>query len=145
MYTGLLHLQNSLRWVILIALIVSIFKLFTQKDALKSSKTLLISTHISLLIGLYHYIVGPLGIKMIQSAGMGATMKDAASRFWAVEHVFTMLIAIILITIGHIKYKKTLKPSPTRILYVIALILIILAIPWPFREGIGRPLFPGMG
>jgi uncharacterized membrane protein len=145
MYTGLLHLQNSLRWVILIALIVSIFKLFNKKDALKSSKILLISTHISLLVGLYHYIVGPLGIKMIQSAGMGATMKNATSRFWAVEHVFTMLIAIILITIGHIKYKKTLKPSPTRILYVIALILILLAIPWPFRAGIGRPLFPGMG
>ena len=97
------------------------------------------------MVGLYHYIVGPLGIKMIQSAGMGATMKNATSRFWAVEHVFTMLIAIILITIGHIKYKKTLKPSPTRILYVIALILILLAIPWPFRAGIGRPLFPGMG
>jgi uncharacterized membrane protein len=145
MYTGLLHLQNSLRWVILIALIVSIFKLFTQKDALKSSKILLISTHISLLVGLYHYIAGPLGIKMIQSAGMGATMKNASSRFWAVEHVFTMLIAIILITIGHIKYKKTLKSSPTRILYVIALILILLAIPWPFRAGVGRPLFPGMG
>jgi hypothetical protein len=145
MYTGLLHLQNSLRWVILIALIVSIFKLFNKKDALKSSKILLISTHISLLVGLYHYIVGPLGIKMIQSAGMGATMKNATSRFWAVEHVFTMLIAIILITIGHIKYKKTLKPSPTRILYVIALVLILLAIPWPFRAGIGRPLFPGMG
>jgi len=145
MYTGLLHLQNSLRWVVLFFLIVSIIKLFTQKDALKSSKALLISTHISLLVGLYHYIVGPLGIKMIQSAGMGATMKNATSRFWAVEHVFTMLIAIILITIGHIKYKKTLKPSPTRILYVIALILILLAIPWPFRAGIGRPLFPGMG
>lgn len=145
MYTGLLHLQNSLRWVVLIALIISIFKLFTQKDALKSSKALLISTHISLLVGFYHYIVGPLGIKMIQSAGMGATMKNATSRFWAVEHVFTMLIAIILITIGHIKYKKTLKPSPTRILYVIALVLILLAIPWPFRAGIGRPLFPGMG
>ena len=145
MYTGLLHLQNSLRWVVLFFLIVSIIKLFTQKDALKSSKTLLISTHTSLLVGLYHYIVGPLGIKMIQSAGMGATMKNAISRFWAVEHVFTMLIAIILITIGHIKYKKTLKPSPTRILYVIALILILLAIPWPFRAGIGRPLFPGMG
>ena len=145
MYTGLLHLQNSLRWVVLFFLIVSIIKLFTQKDALKSSKALLISTHISLLVGLYHYIVGPLGIKMIQSAGMGATMKDAASRFWAVEHIFSMILAIVLITIGHIKYKKTLKPSPTRVLYVIALILILLAIPWPFREGIGRPLFPGMG
>jgi hypothetical protein len=145
MYTGLLHLQNILRWVVLIALIFSIFKLFTQKDALKSSKTLLISAHISLLVGLYHYIVGPLGIKMIQSAGMAATMKNAASRFWAVEHIFTMILAVALITIGHLKYKKTLKPSPTRILYLIALVLILLAIPWPFRAGIGRPLFPGMG
>lgn len=145
MYTGLLHLQNILRWVVLIALIFSIFKLFTQKDALKSSKILLVSAHISLLVGLYHYIVGPLGIKMIQSAGMAATMKNAASRFWAVEHIFTMILAIVLITIGHLKYKKTLKPSPTRILYLIALVLILLAIPWPFRAGIGRPLFPGMG
>ena len=145
MYTGLLHLHNTLRWVVLIALILSIYKLFTQKDALKTSKTLLMSAHASLLVGLYQYIAGPLGIKLIQSAGMGVTMKDAASRFWAVEHIFSMILAIVLITIGHIKYKKTLKPSPTRILYVIALILILLAIPWPFREGIGRPLFPGMG
>ena len=145
MYTGLLHLHNTLRWVVLIALILSIYKLFTQKDALKTSKILLISAHVSLLVGLYQYIAGPLGIKLIQSAGMGATMKDAASRFWAVEHIFSMILAIVLITIGHIKYKKTLKPSPTRVLYVVALILILLAIPWPFREGIGRPLFPGMG
>lgn len=145
MYTGLLHLHNTLRWVILIALILSIYKLFTQKEALKTSKILLISAHASLVVGLYQYIVGPLGIKMIQSAGMAATMKNAASRFWAVEHLISMLLAIVLITIGHLKYKKTLKPSPTRIFYVIALILILLAMPWPFRVGIGRPLFPGMG
>ena len=145
MYTGLLHLHNTLKWVILIALILSIYKLFTQKDALKTSKILLISAHTSLVVGLYQYIAGPLGIKLIQSAGMGATMKDATSRFWAVEHIFSMILAIVLITIGHVKYKKTLKPGPTRILYVVALILILLAIPWPFRAGIGRPLFPGMG
>ncbi len=145
MYNGLLHLHNTLRWVILIALIISIYKLFTQKDALKTSKTLLMSAHASLLVGLYQYIAGPLGIKMIQSAGMGATMKDSASRYWAVEHAFTKILVIILITIGHIKYKKTLQAGPTRNLYIIALILILLVMPWPFRAGIGRPLFPGMG
>jgi len=145
MYTGLLHLHNTLRWVILITLILSIYKLYTQKDPLKTSKILLISAHASLLVGLYQYIVGPLGIQLIQAAGMGAVMKDAASRFWAVEHIFSMILAIALITIGHVKYKKTLKPTPTRIFYMIALILILLAIPWPFRAGIGRPLFPGMG
>ena len=145
MYTGLLHLHNTLRWVLLIALILSIYKLFTNKDALKTSKTLLMSAHASLLVGLYQYIAGPLGLKMIQSAGMAATMKDAASRFWAMEHIFSMILAIVFITIGHVKYKKTQNVGPTRILYVIALILILLAMPWPFREAIGRPLFPGMG
>ena len=145
MYTGLLHLHNTLRWVVLIALILSIYKLFTNKDALKTSKTLLMSALASLVVGLYQYIAGPLGIKMIQSAGMAATMKDAGSRFWAVEHIFSMILAIVLITIGHVKYKKTQNAGPTRILYVVALILILLAMPWPFREAIGRPLFPGMG
>ena len=145
MYTGLLHLHNTLRWVVLIALILSIYKLFTNKDALKTSKTLLMSAHASLLVGLYQYIAGPLGLKMIQSAGMAATMKDEASRFWAMEHIFSMILAIVFITIGHVKYKKTQNVGPTRILYVIALILILLAMPWPFREAIGRPLFPGMG
>ncbi len=144
MYNGLLHLHSTLRWVVIIALLISIYKLFAQKDALKTSRTLLMSAHASLLIGLYQYIVGPLGIKKIQTLGMGATMKDAVSRFWAVEHIFSMLLAIVLITIGHVKYKKTLKASPTRILYVIALILILLAMPWPFREGIKRTLIPGM-
>jgi hypothetical protein len=54
-----------------------------------------------------------------------------------------MLIAITLITIGHVKYKKGGAPTTTLILYVIALVLIFAAIPWPFRGEIARPLFPG--
>jgi cell division protein FtsW (lipid II flippase) len=72
-------------------------------------------------------------------------MKDATTRFWAVEHISSMLIAIVFITIGHISYKKTQNASKTTVFYVIALLLIVLAMPWPFREGIGRPWFPGMG
>ena len=144
MNTGLLHLHNALRWVILISLLLSIYKLYAKKDALKTSKILLISSHTTLLLGLYQYFFGSVGLKMIQTAGMGAAMKDATTRFWAVEHISSMLIAIILITIGHIVYKKSQNGSKTTILYVIALLLIVLAMPWPFREGIGRPWFPGM-
>ncbi|MFZ9403816.1 MAG: hypothetical protein ACO252_05430 [Sediminibacterium sp.] len=145
MNTGLLHLHNALRWVILISLLMSIYKLYSKKDALKTSKILLISSHSTLLLGLYQYFFGAVGIKMIQAAGMGVAMKDATTRFWAVEHISSMLIAIILITIGHISYKKTQNASKTTVFYVIALLLIVLAMPWPFREGIGRPWFPGMG
>jgi hypothetical protein len=71
-------------------------------------------------------------------------MKDAATRFWAVEHISSMLIAIVLITIGHISLKKGGKPSLTATFYLIALLLILSAIPWPFRAGIGRPWLPGL-
>ena len=144
MNTGLLHLHNVLRWVILITLILSIYKLYTKQDALKTSKILLISSHTTLLIGLYQYFTGAVGIKMIQAMGMAETMKNAATRFWAVEHIFSMILAIIFITIGHIGYKKSQNASRAKVLYVVALLLIVLAMPWRFKEGIGRPWFPGM-
>ena len=152
MQTGFVHLHNFLRWVIVILLVVSIVKAYSGWSAKKTFQPgdkkvwlfTMIASHITLLLGLYQYFFGAVGIKMIQAAGMGVAMKDSTTRFWAVEHIFSMLLAIALITIGHVKYKKTLKANSTRILYVIALILILLAMPWPFRSGIGRPLFPGM-
>lgn len=144
MATGLLHLHNLLRWVILLTLVVSCFKLFAKQDALKWSKILLISSHTTLLLGIYQYFTGLVGFQTIKSVGMAVAMKDPASRFWGVEHLLSMVIAIALITIGHIKYKKSSKQSTTLILYIIALLLIITAIPWPFRADIGRPWFPGL-
>ncbi len=143
MYTGLLHLHNLLRWVVLIALVVVIVRLLLKKDALKASKVLLISAHTTLLIGLYQYIFGDRGLKLIQAGGMKAAMGEHATRFWAVEHAFSMILAIVFITIGHIKYKKSGKQNPTLVFFILALVLILLMTPWPFKEGIGRPWYPG--
>jgi hypothetical protein len=145
MATGLLHLHNLLRWVILITLFLSIYKLWSKQNALGVSKILLISAHTTLILGLYQYISGAVGLQLIKAAGMGAAMKDAATRFWAVEHIFSMVLAIALITIGHVKYKKSKQSGATMVLYMIALLIILSAIPWPFRAGIGRPWFPGVG
>jgi hypothetical protein len=144
MTTGLLHLHNLLRWVVLIAILVAIVQLLLKKDALKASKVLLISAHSTLVLGLYQYFFGPIGFIFIKSMGMAAVMKDNVARFWAVEHIFSMLLAITLITIGHVKYKKGDSSKTTLILYILALLLIFAAIPWPFRAAIARPLFPGM-
>ncbi|HTE23988.1 hypothetical protein [Flavitalea sp.] len=148
MYTGLLHLHNILRWVILILLIVSIIQSYSTKSGKpgsginKSSLFLLIAAHTTLLIGLYQYFTGAWGFKAIQENGMSEVMKNSALRFWAVEHITGMLIAIVLITIARGKVKKSLY-STAFWLYIVALIFILVTIPWPGREGIGRPLFPG--
>jgi len=146
MYNGLLHLHNLLRWVILILLLVSIFQAFTKKEGLaKTSLFLMISAHITLLLGLFQYFTSEVaGFKMIERVGgMGQVMKDSFARFWVVEHISTMLIAIVLITVARRK-AKALQYKPTLILLFIAFLLIMAGIPWPFREAIARPWFPGM-
>lgn len=146
MLTGLLHLHNLLRWVILILLLVSIFQALTKKEGLaKTSLFLMISAHITLLLGLYQYFTSEVaGFKMIERiGGMGNVMKDSMARFWVVEHISVMLIAIVLITIGRRK-AKALQYKPALILLLIAFMLIMAGVPWPFREAIARPWFPGM-
>ena len=144
MESGLLHLHNFLRWIILFFLVLSLIQAFGKKPALKkTSLWLLIASHITLLIGLYQYFTGAFGYKLIQANGFGAVMKDSALRFWAVEHITTMIIAIIFITIARGKSKSGAYTAASW-LYLIALVLILAGVPWPFREGIARPWFPGM-
>jgi hypothetical protein len=97
-------------------------------------------------LGLYQYFFGAVGFKLISEAagGMKEVMKDATARFWTVEHISSMILAIVLITIGHIRLKKGAKASTTATFYLIALLLILSAMPWPFRAGIGRPWLPGL-
>ena len=157
MYNGLLHLHNLLRWVILLLIVIAIVrsfvgmsgnKPFTNGDK-KIGLFLMIAAHITFIIGVYQWIAGAMGLKMINAAGMSVVMKDAASRFWAIEHPIGMLIAIILITVGRRQSKAPIadgvKHKRTFWYYFIALLIIIATIPWPFRETVARPWFPGMG
>jgi hypothetical protein len=154
MYQGLLHLHNFGRWVVIILLLVAIFKslsgmtgnkAFTNGDK-KTGLFLMISAHIMLLIGLYQWFVR-MGLPIIQANGMKAVMQNPVLRFWAVEHMVGMLIGIILITIGRGSAKKNIsdveKHKRSFWFYLVAFIIIVASVPWPFRE-VARPLFPGM-
>ncbi len=144
MYNGLLHLHNLLRWVILLLLLIAIFQSFSKTGGLrKTSLFLLIAAHTQFLIGLYQWFIGGFGYNLIKSNGFSEVMKNSNQRFWAVEHIAGTLIAIILITIARGKVKRG-GYSAASWMYVVALLLILAVVPWPFREGIARPWFPGM-
>ena len=106
----------------------------------------MISAHLMLLIGLYQWFVGP-GLESIQNMGMKNVMQNNVARFWAIEHPVGMIIGIILITLGRGSAKKNIsdqaKHRRSFWFYLIAFIIIIASVPWPFRE-VARPLFPGM-
>lgn len=146
MYTGMLHLHNILRWIILILLLISLFQAFTKKSGLqKTSLWLLIAAHITLLLGLFQYFNNEaVGFQMIERlGGFGNVMKDSFARFWVVEHISAMIFAIVFITMARSRVKKQ-NFAAASWMYVVALILILAAVPWPFREAIARPWFPGL-
>ncbi|RYZ49743.1 MAG: hypothetical protein EOP49_15560 [Sphingobacteriales bacterium] len=155
MQQGLLHLHNFMRWVVLLMAIITIVKslsgmsgkrAFTNGDR-KTALFLMISADIQLLLGFALYFMR--GWFDTLSAG-GNVMADKVSRFWSVEHIAGMLLGIILIHVGYSASKKNITDSAkfSKLFWftLIALIVILATIPWPFREaGIAKPWFPGMG
>jgi len=145
METGLLHLHSVLRWIILLLLLVCLFQAISKSTAVrKTSLWLLISAHTMLLVGLYQLIAGRFGMMKGLPAGV-ELMKDKFYRFFWIEHPVLMILAIILITVARGKAKNLNYKSVTWLL-IIALLAILVAVPWPFREivGEGRTWFPGM-
>ena len=140
----LLMIHSILRWVILILILVAIFRSFGAGSKpftdghKKNGLFLMISCDIMLLIGLIQWFTGGFGLKAIQNNGMGAVMKDGVMRFFAVEHLLMMIIAIILVHVGYSFSKKNIsdakKHTKTTLFYILALLVMLAAIPWPFRE-----------
>ncbi len=128
----LVRAHSGLRYVVLALLIAAIYVAFTKRSQPKApySKIYLfamIATHTQLLIGLILYAMD-WGVKVRFDM-----MSDKFYRFYTVEHIVGMLIAIALITVGHAQGKK-LNHGKVFTYYLIALVLIFLSIPWPFRN-----------
>jgi hypothetical protein len=108
----------------------------------------MIAAHVTLLLGLYQWLLGRYGLFTYVKPEGVSMMKDPYLRFFQMEHPVSMILAILLITLGYgmakknvddqTKYKKAFR------YFVLALVLILAAVPWPFRELVARPLFPGM-
>ncbi len=146
MYNALLHSHSGLRWIALILLLVAIFnaaKSQSSGEYLKKDKMInlfaMIMMHIQLLIGLGLYFISP---KVAFVEGwMSSDVAGGMYRFFGVEHLFGMIVAIAIITMGRSKAEKKLKGSRNKhrkimVSYSIALLIILVSIPWPFREAL---------
>ena len=94
-------------------------------------------THTQLILGLLLYFTSPAVIFNASS------MKEPMARYWLVEHIAIMLIAITLITMARITAKKisesTHKYKRLFIFNGLALILILIAIMQSGRGFFGLP------
>jgi hypothetical protein len=149
MYKGLLDLHSALRWIAIILMIATIvdslvrmYRPFKDNER-KLALFTLISLHTQLIIGLLLYFVSPVIAAAFEA---GHIMKNPVGRFYLVEHLLGMLLAITLVTIGYSKAKKQSEHwSKHKIIffyYLFAFIIILISIPWPFRlVGEGRGWF----
>ena len=98
--------------------------------------------HVQFLLGwvLYFFSTKVLFIE----GWMKSATNGGMYRFFNLEHALMMTIAFVLLTIGHSKSKKAApgkKHKTIAVFYTIALILILAAIPWPFRAALGGSWF----
>jgi hypothetical protein len=140
---ALVSAHSGLRWIALLLLLLAIINAFTAKNYEKKHRLVnlfsMITFHTQLVLGIILYFLSD---KVQFTEGW---MKQAMYRFYGMEHLTGMLLAIIAITIGHSKSKKgadaAAKFKAIKLWYVLALILVVAFIPWPFRAELGAGWF----
>jgi len=141
MYIGFLHIHDTLRWLLLIGMLITLTKYLSgwlgnkpwkrADNLLGIAVTLLMDLQLIIGLALYFFLS-----PITQSAlsNFGAAMKDPNLRFFAVEHIAMMLIAVGLVHIGRLKSKSAKTDSgkfkAASIFFLIALLVIFAGIPW---------------
>ena len=153
MYPLMLVVHSLLRWVVLAAGLVAFGRALAGMRARRAwtagddraGQVFVGTLDLQLLIGLLLYF----GLSPITRAAMqdfGAAMGNSMLRFWAVEHILGMVIAVALAHVGRVRVRKTTDPlrrhKLAAIFFGLALIAIFATIPWPGMPA-GRPLFRG--
>jgi hypothetical protein len=140
---ALISAHSGLRWIALLLLLLAIFNAFTATNYEKKHRLVnlftMITFHTQLLLGLALYFTSE-KVQFVEG-----WMKETIYRFYGMEHISGMLLAIIAITIGHSKSKKgaddAAKFKAIKVWYVLAFILVLAFIPWPFRTELGAGWF----
>ena len=147
---ALLVIHNLLRWFILLFGIWTVLtaisgliskRAFTPPDN-RTNFLFSLSMDLQLLTGLGLYFSG---VWFDRLKHLGDNMKDANLRFFTMEHELLMIVAWILVHMGRVMVKKAIT-SPVKfrrslIFFGITLLLILIAMPWPFRDAVARPWF----
>ena len=151
MYSFLLPLHSLFRWLVLAAIFYAIYRaykgwLFDQPFTVFDNRVRHISAtiaHIQLIFGVWLYFISPIVQYFLDN--YKTAIHERQIRFFGMEHSSMMLLAIIIITIGSaVSKRKTSDKAKFRTLaisYTIAIIIILLNIPWSFSPLISRPLF----
>ena len=149
MYSAVLLAHSWIRWIALVAAVgtlLAALRIRIPADrgaADRWSLFAMAALDLQMLLGLLLYLaLSPFTAEAMKN--MSAAMQNPQLRFWAVEHLTSMIVAIVLAHVGRVLARKAKTPSSIKmrllICFGLVTILMIAGIPWPDFAN-GRPLF----
>ena len=149
MYETILIIHSWIRWIALVAIVGA--TLAAVRGKVEGTTSLadrwglaaVSALDLQMLLGLILYLAVSPNMKEIL-ANFGEAMKNPQLRFWAVEHITAMFVALILVHVGRVLARKAKTPAAKRtrllVCFGIATVAMFLGTPWPGTAA-GRPLF----
>lgn len=153
MYTALLFVHSWLRWLVIVSGAAALGgaaggaagkRAWLPIDD-RRLKLFAIALDVQVTIGLILYVISP--VTQAGFADMAVAMRDSILRFFVVEHLTGMLVAVALTHVGKARVRKAASAAARHravLIFVgLALLVLLLSIPWPGMPG-GRELFRGL-
>lgn len=149
MYPTVLALHSWLRWFVLLAGLIALVRAvsgwasgraWTGADH-RAGAVFVGLLDLQLVLGLLLYAwLSP--ITWTALTDMAAAMRNPMLRYWAVEHVFGMLLALAVVHVGRARLRRAPDGRRHRIAALsigVGLLVILASIPWPGMAS-ARPL-----
>ena len=133
-YTAVRHTHSLVAIILIIGLLLTIIRALISRNAIdlrtrKIAKKTMIVLHIQFLLGIILFFVSPRGFSSISAD----VMSNSISRFYIIEHPFSAILAVVLVTIGHAKLKKASDEKGAKLIliyYTLGLLLVLSRFPW---------------
>jgi hypothetical protein len=151
MYAAVLLIHSWLRWAVILIALFAILRAVTGASSRRpwspaddrAGLLFTIVVDVQLLLGLLLYFaLSPITQGALRD--FGGAMGVSATRYWAIEHVFGMVVGVLLAHRGRARAKSIAdharRHKVTAIFFVLALVAILASIPWPGTPN-ARPLF----
>lgn len=148
MYPIVLSVHNILRWLVVIAALVALVRAYrgwlgkgdyTRADD-RAGMVFTGLLDLQALVGLIlFFFLAPSTLSLLDGSG---SMANAITRYFGAEHTLMMFAALAAAHVGRAMVKKADseqgKFRRMALWFTVAVVLILVAIPWPFLA-VGRP------
>src|SRR5688572_19126702 len=147
-YAILLALHSLLRWLVVLSLPYAVYRYYRGWKSLRpfssfDNKLRILVVNIvqlQLFIGICLYFISPIVDYFLHN--FNTAVHERQIRFFGMEHITMMTIAVVMISIVSAKSKlKTAGTEKFRILaiwFTIAFFIIFISIPWSFSPLVSR-------